>query len=161
MGNKVVKLYDSMGVGLQYQTELLSMIVSTMNAEVQPYVGWTEEVIERMEMQKDMNSCGIYVTAWAENAMAKGEVVNCIKVGEEKRFRKKIYDSLNEQQVARGCDKKIQKQPKLDKYLHKRTRNRLKLLINECIEPLKSHRVKLFKIMNGEWKEGAMLTFMN
>ena len=125
MRNKVVKLYDSMGIGLQYQTELLSVIVSTMDAEVHPYGGWTAEVVEGMEVQKDMNSCGIYVTAWAENAMATGEVANCIIAGEEKKLRKKIYDSLSKKQVTRNCDKKIQEQQKLDKYLHKRTRSRI------------------------------------
>ena len=95
-----------------------------------------------------MNNCGIYVTAWAENALATGEVVNCIKAGEERKYRKKIYDSLIEQQGTRECDRRTEEQPKLDMYLHKRTRSRIKLLINVCIEPLKSHRVKLFKILH-------------
>ena len=94
MGKKIVKLYDSMGTGLTYQIELLRVIVSTMNTEVHPYRGWSYEIVEGMERQKDMNNCGVYVTAWAETAIATGKVANCIKVGEEKKFRKKMYDSI-------------------------------------------------------------------
>ena len=114
-----------------------------------------------MEKQTDMNNCGIYVTAWAENALAIGKITNCFKAGEEKKYRKKIYDSIIEQQVDRDCDRRTEKQPKMDIYLLKRTRSRIKLIINVCIEPLKSHRDKLFKILNGEWKDDIMFTFMN
>ena len=57
---------------------------------MQPYGGWTDEIVEGMEKQNDMNNCGIYVTAWAENAMATGEVGNCIKTGEEKKSEKRF-----------------------------------------------------------------------
>jgi len=47
-----------------------------------------------MTKQEDSNNCGIFVTAWAENAARVGRVKNCIKIGKEKQFRKKMYDSL-------------------------------------------------------------------
>ena len=119
MRERVVRLYDSMGTGWRYQIDLLREIVSTMNTEVPPYGGWSHEIVENMTRQMDMNNCGIYVTAWAENAVQLGEVVNCIQVGEKKKFRKKMYDSLVNIQSVRYWGNSNEVQTKRNVYIKK------------------------------------------
>ena len=47
-----------------------------------------------MQLQGDTNNCGIFVTAWAENARNTGKIQNCLKIGDEKKFRNKMYNAL-------------------------------------------------------------------
>jgi hypothetical protein len=218
VGSRKIKLYDSAGTGHVYQTKLLESVANELKQEVPPYSVWKSEVAQGMERQKDSNNCGVFVSAWAENALKVGRIENCIKAGEEKKYRRKIYDVLteqiydnyneisnNEQEVrallgrkidnfseenkvnevneknarnkeenynnlelireldttAKESEKMIEDHTKLDKYLNKRARKRLKLLIDICIEPLKSYRDKIVKILNGEWRDDVMFTFIN
>ena len=184
-----IKLFDSLGTNHKYQHDLLKIVSQTLKDEIYPRNEWKYEIVEGMQQQSDTYTCGIFVTAWAENAKNTGWVQNCLNIGDGKKFRKKMLEALvrsrvdntyqknslhkNNQRKEENEEKKkmivskqstnwkSEQQPKLDKNLHKRTISKIKLMINECITPLKSHKNKLLKIINGEWIDEVMFTFMN
>ena len=83
MDNRKIRLFDSMGAGRDYQDDLLRKISQTLKQEVALYRVWETEKVNGMEEQNDSNNCGVFVTAWAENALITGRVNNCIKRGNE------------------------------------------------------------------------------
>jgi len=66
-----------------------------------------------MEKQNDSNNCGVFVTAWAENALITGRVNNCIKRGNEMEYRKKIYTALKRPESCIQNDKTREKKDKV------------------------------------------------
>jgi len=78
------------------EDDLLRKISQTLKQEVAPYRVWETEKVNGMEEQNDSNNCGVFVTAWAENALITGKVNNCIKRGHETEYRRKIYTALKE-----------------------------------------------------------------
>ena len=172
-----IRLYDPIGMRKDYQQTILDVISQTLLEEVTPRGVWNTQIVDGMDRQIDSFNCGVFVTAWAESAKRGGKVENCLRAGDEKSFRKKMYKvltdnwgggigekievTINNNSCEEGNTSEFHIEKCLDKYLKNKTIILMRKMIGLGTAIFKEYRKVLLDLINGYCKEKESIKFTN